>query len=49
VLVIDTQLVIGGKNSAQYNPEEYIAAAMQLYLDIIFLLLILFGGSGGSN
>jgi FtsH-binding integral membrane protein len=40
---------LAGSTLLEYNPEEYIAAALQLYVDIIFLLLILFGGSGGSN
>lgn len=45
-LVIDTQMIIGGTHSVQMSPEEYVFAAINLYLDIInmFLyILMLFG------
>lgn len=45
-LVIDTQMIIGGTHSIQLSPEEYVFAAINLYLDIInmFLyILMLFG------
>ena len=44
-ILIDTQLIIGGKQYA-IDPEEYIFAAMSLYLDIILLfryILIIVG------
>ncbi|XP_066571562.1 protein lifeguard 1 isoform X2 [Amia ocellicauda] len=40
-LVIDTQLMLGGKHKYSINPEEYIFAALNLYLDIINLFLFL--------
>ncbi|XP_078394620.1 protein lifeguard 1 isoform X1 [Cetorhinus maximus] len=36
-LVIDTQLMLGGKHRYSLSPEEYIFAALNLYLDIIGL------------
>ncbi|XP_072390014.1 protein lifeguard 1-like [Diabrotica undecimpunctata] len=38
-LVIDTQLIIGGAGKISLSPEEYIFAALNLYLDIINLFL----------
>ena len=33
-LGIDTQMIMGGR-TIQFNPEEYVNAALQLYLVII--------------
>lgn len=38
-LVFDTQLMMGGKHRYSLSPEEYIFAALNLYLDIINLFL----------
>lgn len=38
-LVIDTQMIIGGTHSIQMSPEEYVFAAINLYLDIINMFL----------
>lgn len=38
-LVFDTQLMLGGKHRYSLSPEEYIFAALNLYLDIINLFL----------
>ena len=38
-LVIDTQLMLGGKHNYAISPEEYIFAALNLYLDIINIFL----------
>ncbi|XP_072910575.1 protein lifeguard 1 [Hemitrygon akajei] len=40
-LVIDVQLMLGGKHRYSLNPEEYIFAALSLYLDIINLFLFI--------
>ncbi|XP_054477436.1 protein lifeguard 1 [Anoplopoma fimbria] len=41
-LVFDTQLILGGKHRKyQVSPEEYVFAALNLYLDIISLFLLL--------
>ena len=33
-------MIIGGKNKNQINPEEYIFAALNLYLDIVNILMM---------
>ncbi|XP_075252838.1 protein lifeguard 2-like [Convolutriloba macropyga] len=38
-LVIDTQMMIGGNHRYTISPEEYIFAAINLYLDIINIFL----------
>ncbi|KAF0297440.1 ATP synthase subunit beta, mitochondrial [Amphibalanus amphitrite] len=38
-LVVDTQMMMGGKHKYTISPEEYIFAALNLYLDIINLFL----------
>ena len=47
-LVYDTQLMMGGKHAYSLSPEEYIFAALNIYLDIvnlfIYILLIFTGG-----
>lgn len=41
-LVFDTQLIIGGKHKKyELSPEEYVFAALSLYLDIVSLFLLL--------
>ncbi|KAG2464901.1 CSMD1 protein, partial [Polypterus senegalus] len=40
-LVIDTQMMLGGKHRYSIDPEEYIFAALNLYLDIINLFLFI--------
>ncbi|XP_053288675.1 protein lifeguard 1 [Pleuronectes platessa] len=41
-LVFDTQLILGGKHRKyQVSPEEYVFAALNLYLDIVSLFLLL--------
>lgn len=43
-LVFDTQQVIGG-SSYQLSAEEYITGALELYIDIIYVFLIILGAS----
>ena len=38
-IVYDTQLMMGGKHKYALSPEEYVFAALNLYLDIINLFL----------
>ncbi|RXM99587.1 1-aminocyclopropane-1-carboxylate synthase-like protein 1 [Acipenser ruthenus] len=40
-LVIDTQLMLGGNHKYSINPEEYVFAALNLYLDVIKLFLFI--------
>lgn len=47
-LVFDTQLMLGGKHKYSISPEEYIVAALNLYLDVInlFLYILMLVGGG---
>ena len=38
-LMVDTQLMMGGKKRYEISPEEYIFAALNLYVDIVTLFL----------
>lgn len=38
-LVYDTQLMIGGKHKYSISPEEYIFAALNLYLDVVNIFI----------
>ncbi|KAG7335668.1 hypothetical protein KOW79_000361 [Hemibagrus wyckioides] len=40
-LVMDTQLMLGGKHKYTLSAEEYIFAALNLYLDIVTLFLLI--------
>eukprot|EP01134_Creolimax_fragrantissima_P005977 CFRG5977T1 len=40
-LLIDTQMIMGGKHKQQISPEEYIFAALNLFLDIINLFIMI--------
>ncbi|RWS12393.1 lifeguard-like protein [Dinothrombium tinctorium] len=40
-LVIDTQMIIGGSHKYQFSPEDYVFAAITLYVDIINLFLMI--------
>jgi len=38
-IVIDTQQIVGGKHKRKFQIDEYISAAVRLYLDIVYLLM----------
>ncbi|XP_053570009.1 protein lifeguard 1 [Bombina bombina] len=40
-LVVDTQMIVGGKHRYSVSPEEYIYAALNIYLDIVNLFILL--------
>jgi len=40
-LVVDTQLMLGGHHRYALSPEEYIFAALNLYLDIVNMFLFI--------
>jgi protein lifeguard len=50
-LIYDTQIILGGKHKFKISTEEYIFAAMMLYLDIInlFLYILALLGGGGKR
>ena len=50
-IVYDTQLMMGGKHKYALSPEEYIFAALNIYLDVINLfmyILMIVGFSRGD-
>ena len=48
-IVFDTQLMMGGQHKYSISPEEYIFAALNLYLDIINLFLFILSIIGHSR
>lgn len=50
-IVYDTQLMLGGKHKYTLDPEEYVFAALNLYLDIInlFMYILLIVGASRSD
>ena len=46
-LIVDIQMMMGGSHKYSVSPEEYIFAALNLYLDIvnIFLYILMIIGS----
>jgi protein lifeguard len=38
-LIYDTQMMMGGKHKYSISPEEYIFAALNLYLDIVQIFM----------
>ncbi|XP_041371514.1 protein lifeguard 2-like [Gigantopelta aegis] len=47
-LVYDTQMIMGGRK-IELSPEEYIYGALQLYIDVVYLFLILLSCFGKSS
>ena len=51
-IVFDTQMMMGGNHKYSLSPEEYVFAALNLYLDIINLflyILVIIGAAGGDS
>ena len=48
-IVYDTQLMMGGSHKYALSPEEYIFAALNLYLDIIRLFMYILSIIGASK
>jgi len=48
-IIYDTQIMLGGNHKYSISPEEYIFAALNLYLDIINLFLYLLSIFGNSK
>ncbi|GAB1608260.1 protein lifeguard 1-like [Argonauta hians] len=48
-LVFDTQLMIGGRHKYSISPEEYIFAALNLYIDIIQMFMFILNIVGNSG
>lgn len=50
-IVYDTQMMMGGSHKYSISPEEYVFAALNLYLDIINLflyILMIIGAARGD-
>ncbi|XP_065053901.1 protein lifeguard 1-like [Rhopilema esculentum] len=47
-LAYDTQLIMGGRKF-EISPEDYVFAAMMLYIDIIYIFLFILSLIGGKN
>jgi len=48
-IIFDTQMMMGGKHKYSLDPEEYIFASLNLYLDIINLFLYILSIIGNSR
>ncbi|XP_017023731.1 protein lifeguard 1 [Drosophila kikkawai] len=48
-LVFDTQMMVGGKHRYSISPEEYIFAALNLYMDVVNIFLNFVQMIGGSD
>merc|ERR1712088_1155687 len=48
-IVFDTQMMMGGNHKYSLDPEEYVFAALNLYLDIINLFLYILQIIGASR
>jgi protein lifeguard len=48
-LIYDTQLMMGGKHKYSISPEEYIFAALNLYLDIVNIFIYILTIIGASR
>ena len=47
-MAYDTQMIVGGRKY-EYSEEDYVAAAVQLYLDVVYIFLFLLQIVGGGN
>lgn len=48
-LIYDTQLMMGGKHKYSISPEEYIFAALNIYLDIVNIFMYILAIIGASR
>jgi len=50
-IIYDTQLMMGGKHKYSLSPEEYIFAALNIYLDVVnlFIYILMLVGIGRSD
>lgn len=48
-LIYDTQLMMGGEHKYSISPEEYIFAALNLYLDIVNIFMYILTIIGASR
>lgn len=48
-IVVDTQMMMGGKHKYTLDPEEYVFASLNLYLDIINLFMMILSLVGRND
>lgn len=48
LLIYNTQMIVGGRKH-ELSPEEYVYGALQLYIDVVYLFLIILSLFGKSN
>ena len=48
-IIFDTQMMMGGKHKYALDPEEYIFASLNLYLDVINLFMYILSIIGQAN
>lgn len=48
-LIYDTQLMMGGNHAYSISPDEYVFAALNLYIDIVYIFLLLLHIIGAEN
>ena len=48
-IIFDTQMMMGGKHKYALDPEEYIFASLNLYLDVINLFMYILSLIGQAN
>jgi len=50
-IIYDTQMMMGGKHKYSLSPEEYIFAALNIYLDVVqlFMYILMLVGIGRSG
>ena len=50
-IIYDTQMMMGGKHEYALDPEEYIFASLNIYLDVInlFLYILMIVRGAGSD
>ena len=49
LIVYDTQLMMGGRHKYALDPEEYVFAALNIYVDIVILFTLVLGLVGLSD
>lgn len=48
-LIYDTQIMMGGEHKYSISPEEYIFAALNLYMDVVRIFLFILQLIGNRN
>lgn len=49
LLIIDTQMIVGGERAIQISMDDYVLGALILYVDIVRLFLYILRAMGGGK